>query len=80
VLVCYLDFWSLVFVCHLRFAIWNFRVSAKWVKYGAFFPNFKLPFLGTELMRRGTSSSKAFCQERSRHNLSGFSIESLPEN
>ena len=48
-------FWSLVFVCHLRFAIWNFRVSEKWVKYGAFFPNFKLPFLGTELMRRGTS-------------------------
>ncbi len=27
VLVCYLDFWSLVFVCHLRFAIWYFRVS-----------------------------------------------------
>ena len=54
VLVCYLDFWSLVFVCHLRFAIWNFSVSGKWVKYGAFFPNFKLPFLGTELMRRGT--------------------------
>ncbi len=44
VLVCYLDFWSLVFVWHLRFAIWNFRVSAKWVKYGALFPNFKLPF------------------------------------
>ena len=38
------------------FAIWNFSVSGKWVKYGAFFPNFKLPFLGTELMRRGTSS------------------------
>jgi hypothetical protein len=34
--------------------IWNFRVSGKWIKYGAFFPNFKLPFLGTELMRRGT--------------------------
>ena len=36
------------------FAIWNFSVSGKWVKYGAFFPNFKLSFLGTELMRRDT--------------------------
>jgi hypothetical protein len=32
VLVCYLDFWSLVFPCHLIFAIWNFSVSGKWVK------------------------------------------------
>ncbi len=47
-------FWSLVFVCHLEFVIWNLRVSGKWIKYGAFFPNFKLSFLGTELMRRGT--------------------------
>ena len=61
VLVCYLDFWSLVFVCHLRFAIWNFSVSGKWVKCGAFFSNFELPFFGTELMRRGTSSLHVDC-------------------
>ncbi len=48
-------FWSFVFVWSLVIEIWNFRVSGKWVKYGAFFPNFKLPFLGTELMRRGTN-------------------------
>jgi len=29
---CSLDFWSLLFVCHLRFAILNFSVSGKWVK------------------------------------------------
>ncbi len=47
-------FWSFVFVWSLVIEIWNFRVSGKWIKYGTFFPNFKLPFLGTELMRRGT--------------------------
>ena len=48
-----------VFVWSLVIEIWNFRVSGKWIKYGAFFPNFKLPFLGTELMRRGTRYSSA---------------------
>ncbi len=56
VLVCYLDFLSLVFICYLEFVIWNFPLSGKSIKYGAFFPNVKLPFLGTELMRRGTRS------------------------
>jgi len=46
-------FWSFVFVWSLVIEIWNFRVFGKWVKYGALFPNFKLPFLGTKLMRRG---------------------------
>ena len=25
--VCYLGFWSLVFVCYLRFVIWNFSTT-----------------------------------------------------
>jgi hypothetical protein len=41
-----------------RVSIFDFRISASLgngSKYGAFFPNFKLPSLMTELMRRGTS-------------------------
>ncbi len=38
-----------------RIRISKLRVSTKWVNYGTLFPNFQLPFLGTDLMRRDTS-------------------------
>jgi hypothetical protein len=51
----YFVFCSFEFVSGFDFRISDFRVSGVGSKYGAFFPNFKLPSLMTELMRRGTS-------------------------
>jgi hypothetical protein len=51
-----LNFGHLIFefVSSFDIRISDLRVSGKWVKSGALLPNFKLPFLGPELMRRGT--------------------------
>jgi len=43
-----------VIVSSFDIRILDFRVFGERVKYGVLSQNFKLPFLGTELLRQGT--------------------------